>query len=165
MKKIKLILYIFGFTLIFLNNLNADNSKQVDKISKNLRCLICQGQSVYDSQSDFALSMKILIDRKINEGKNEKEIYAFLKNISKIDIIGINYKDKKSNAIEFLSDLGDPYHEVLVDLDGTKSIELGAMGVPETYLINNEVVIKKYIGPLDEMKFKEIIEIIKNEKN
>ena len=39
------------------------------------------------------------------------------------------------------------------------------MGVPETYLINNEVVIKKYIGPLDEMKFKEIIEIIKNEKN
>jgi cytochrome c-type biogenesis protein CcmH len=80
MKKIKLILYIFGFTLIFLNNLNADNSKQVDKISKNLRCLICQGQSVYDSQSDFALSMKVLIDKKIKEGKTEKEIYDFLKN-------------------------------------------------------------------------------------
>ena len=80
MKKIKLILYIFSFTLIFLNNLKADNSQQVDKISKNLRCLICQGQSVYDSQSDFALSMKILIDIKINEGKNETEIYEFLKN-------------------------------------------------------------------------------------
>ena len=79
MKKIKLILYTFGFTLIFLNNLNADNSKQVDKISKNLRCLICQGQSVYDSQSDFALSMKILIEKKIDEGKKDKEIYAFLK--------------------------------------------------------------------------------------
>ena len=80
MKKIKLIFYIFSFTFIFLNNLNADNSQQVEKISKNLRCLICQGQSVYDSQSDFALSMKILIDKKINEGKNDKEIYAFLKN-------------------------------------------------------------------------------------
>ena len=80
MKKIKLIFYIFSFTFIFLNNLNADNSQHVEKISKNLRCLICQGQSVYDSQSDFALSMKILIDKKINEGKNEKEIYAFLKN-------------------------------------------------------------------------------------
>ena len=80
MKKIKLIIYILSFTLIFLNNLNADNSQQVDKISKNLRCLICQGQSVYDSQSDFALSMKTLIDKKINEGKSEKEIYAFLKN-------------------------------------------------------------------------------------
>ena len=97
--------------------------------------------------------------------RDEHAYLLNLKNISKIDIIGINYKDKKSNAIEFLSDLGSPYSEVLTDKDGTKSIELGAMGVPETYLINNEVVIKKYIGPLDEMKFKEIIEIIKNEKN
>ena len=97
--------------------------------------------------------------------RDEHAYLLKLKNISKIDIIGINYKDKKSNAIEFLSDLGSPYSEVLTDKDGTKSIELGAMGVPETYLINNEVMIKKYIGPLDEMKFKEIIEIIKNEKN
>ena len=80
MRKNKLILYILSFTLIFLNNLNADNSQQIDKISKNLRCLICQGQSVYDSQSDFALSMKVLIDKKIKEGKTEKEIYDFLKN-------------------------------------------------------------------------------------
>ena len=80
MKKIKLILYIFSFVLLFFNNLKAENSDQVDKISKNLRCLICQGQSVYDSQSDFALSMKILIQKKINEGKNENEIYDFLKN-------------------------------------------------------------------------------------
>jgi cytochrome c-type biogenesis protein CcmH len=80
MKKIKFILYIFSFTLLFLNNLKAENSGQVDKISKNLRCLICQGQSVYDSQSDFALSMKILIQKKINEGKKENEIYEFLKN-------------------------------------------------------------------------------------
>ena len=80
MKKIKLLLYIFSFTLIFLNNLKADNSQQVDKISKNLRCLICQGQSIYDSQSDFSESIKILIKKKINEGKSEKEIYKFLKN-------------------------------------------------------------------------------------
>ena len=97
--------------------------------------------------------------------RDEHAYLLKLRNTSKINIIGINYKDKKSNAIEFLSDLGNPYSEILTDKDGTKSIELGAMGVPETYLINNEVVIKKYIGPLDEMKFKEIIEIIKNEKN
>ena len=80
MKKIKFILYIFSFTIIFFFFLKAENSDQVDKISKNLRCLICQGQSVYDSQSDFALSMKILIQKKINEGKSENEIYDFLKN-------------------------------------------------------------------------------------
>ena len=59
---------------------NANNSLLVDKISKNLRCLICQGQSVYDSQSDFAISMNILIDNKIKEGKSEKQIYDYLKN-------------------------------------------------------------------------------------
>ena len=95
----------------------------------------------------------------------DEHVYLLkLRNTNKVNIIGINYKDKKSNAIEFLSDLGNPYYEVLVDLDGTKSIELGAIGVPETYLINNKIVVKKYIGPLDDIKFKEIIEIINDEK-
>ena len=49
-----------------------------EKISKNIRCLICQGQSVYDSQSDFALSMKLVIEKKLNEGLKEKEIYEYL---------------------------------------------------------------------------------------
>ena len=79
MKKYKLFIIIISFILILLSDLNAKNSDQVNKISKNLRCLICQGQSVYDSQSDFAISMKTLIKRKIDEGKNEKEIYQFLK--------------------------------------------------------------------------------------
>ena len=77
MKKIKLIFFIFSFTLIFLSNLNADNSQQVDKISKNLRCLICQGQSVYDSQSDFALSMKTLINKKLMKEKVRKKYMLF----------------------------------------------------------------------------------------
>ena len=90
-----------------------------------------------------------------------------LKNIYQIDIIGINYKDKKSNAVKFLTDLGNPYSEVLIDLDGTKSIELGAIGVPESYLVNNKnkEILKKYIGPIDNKKFKEILKILKNEKN
>tara|TARA_Y100000814_G_scaffold142220_1_gene103223 strand:- start:123 stop:494 length:372 start_codon:yes stop_codon:yes gene_type:complete len=80
-KLFKIILLISILILSFQKILFAkNNSLLVDKISKNLRCLICQGQSVYDSQSDFALSMKILIDIKINEGKNETEIYEFLKN-------------------------------------------------------------------------------------
>ena len=77
-KFISLILFLI-LSLQKLSNAN-NNSLSVDKISKNLRCLICQGQSVYDSQSDFALSMKILIDNKIKEGKSEKQIYDYLKN-------------------------------------------------------------------------------------
>ena len=49
------------------------------KILKNIRCLICQGQSVYDSESEFASSIKIVVDRKINEGLKEKQIYQFLR--------------------------------------------------------------------------------------
>ena len=80
MKKFKLLIIIFVFFFIWNNNLIAKNSDQVDKISKNLRCLICQGQSVYDSQSDFAISMKLLIKNKIKEGKSEEQIYDLLKN-------------------------------------------------------------------------------------
>ena len=77
-KFISLILFLI-LSLQKLSNAN-NNSLSVDKISKNLRCLICQGHSVYDSQSDFAISMKILIDNKIKEGKSEKQIYDYLKN-------------------------------------------------------------------------------------
>ena len=75
-------LLLISFLILSFQKLSIANniSSEVDKISKNLRCLICQGQSVYDSQSDFALSMKILISKKIKEGKSEKQIYEYLKN-------------------------------------------------------------------------------------
>ena len=82
MKKFKLLIIIIFFFLntISLSLANDLKSKKVNEISKNLRCLICQGQSVYDSQSDFAISIKILIKKKIDEEKKEEEIYEFLKN-------------------------------------------------------------------------------------
>ena len=81
MRLVKYIILISFFILSFQKLSIANNiSSEVDKISKNLRCLICQGQSVYDSQSDFTLSMKILISKKIKEGKSEKQIYEYLKN-------------------------------------------------------------------------------------
>ena len=77
-KFILLLLIIINFSLT--KTFSSENKILIDKISKNLRCLICQGQSVYDSQSEFALSMKLLIKKKLKEGSSEKEIYEFLKN-------------------------------------------------------------------------------------
>ena len=74
--------YKYLIVIIFLFNfsyLNAQDENLQSKITKNLRCLICQGQSVYDSDSEFANSLKILVDKKLNEGFNEKEIYDLLK--------------------------------------------------------------------------------------
>ena len=73
------------FTILFLvaSFLGLKSAKANDvlknKILKNVRCLICQGQSVYDSESEFALSIKLIVDRKINEGLKEKQIYQFLR--------------------------------------------------------------------------------------
>ena len=78
-KKIfKLFYLLLFFNLISSGNVIAENSK-VDEMSKNLRCLICQGQSVYDSNSEFALSVKTLISKKLAAGNTEDEIYSFLK--------------------------------------------------------------------------------------
>ena len=60
--------------------LKADEVDKRNKITKNLRCLVCQGQSIYDSDSEFANSLKILVDRKIDEGFTEAEIYEYFKN-------------------------------------------------------------------------------------
>ena len=80
---------------------------------------------------------------------------------NKINIIGLNYKDNFKNAENFLNELGNPYKEIFMDLDGTIAIEWGAYGVPESFLIYNNEIIKKYIGPLNQKLTKEIKLLIK----
>ena len=74
-------IFIIIFLSIGFSNLKSDeqNDELKSKILKNIRCLICQGQSVYDSESEFASSIKLIVDRKINEGLKEKQIYQFLR--------------------------------------------------------------------------------------
>ena len=79
MKLLKIFIILFLATSF--SELKSDEAKDVlkNKILKNIRCLICQGQSVYDSESEFASSIKLIVDRKINEGLKEKQIYQFLR--------------------------------------------------------------------------------------
>ena len=76
MTKLKIIIF---FTIISLNfsNIVTAEIKQ-NEILKNIRCLICQGQSVADSNSEFAQTIKLVVDDQIKGGKSEKEIYDFL---------------------------------------------------------------------------------------
>ena len=95
--------------------------------------------------------------------KDESEYLLDLKNNTPIMMIGINYKDKKKNALNFLKLYGDPFDQIFVDKQGTISINFGAYGVPETFLINNDnKVLKKYIGPLNDEDVYEIKKITKN---
>ena len=78
MKTVKIFFIIF-FIFSFNHSKANDDENLKSKITKNLRCLICQGQSVYDSDSEFANSLKTLVDMKIEEGLSENQIYDFFK--------------------------------------------------------------------------------------
>tara|TARA_Y100000389_G_scaffold48666_1_gene43971 strand:- start:135 stop:653 length:519 start_codon:yes stop_codon:yes gene_type:complete len=78
-----------------------------------------------------------------------------------IELIGINYKDSKTNAKNFLSELGNPYRKIIFDKKGINAIEWGAYGVPESFLIKDGIIIKRYIGPLNQKLLSEINQLIK----
>tara|TARA_B110000003_G_C16415828_1_gene444133 strand:- start:108 stop:467 length:360 start_codon:yes stop_codon:yes gene_type:complete len=75
MKALKIFLIIFFIS--FSNDLLASDNDMKSKITKNLRCLVCQGQSIYDSDSEFANSLKVLVDKKLDQGLTENQIYKY----------------------------------------------------------------------------------------
>ena len=90
--------------------------------------------------------------------------HSFLVDLSKInelELIGINYKDNFENAQKFINELGNPFKKILIDKDGTIAIGWGAFGVPESYLIYDNKVIKRYIGPLNLQSVEEIKNFLK----
>jgi len=79
-----------------------------------------------------------------------------------IKIIGINYRDNLKNAKKFIDEFGNPYSQIIFDSDGTASVEFGAYGVPETFIVDrNNKIIKRFIGPINKKIIKEIKLIIK----
>ena len=92
--------------------------------------------------------------------------HPYLMRLSKkkgIKLLGINFKDKKINALKFLEELGDPYDYLAKDSSGKQSVNFGIYGIPESILIDNEFnILKKIIGPLNERDLEEIKEIIKS---
>ena len=93
-----------------------------------------------------------------------KDEHKFLMELSKnlnLEIIGLNYKDNDVNAENFLKQLKNPYKTIIKDKNGTIAIEWGAYGVPESFLVHENKIIKKIIGPLNENLLIEIADIIK----
>ncbi len=74
--KFKIILTII--LVNFYSNVFSGDIVDENKIHKNLRCLVCQGQSISDSNSEFAITLKMVVRDLVDQGKSEKEIYNFL---------------------------------------------------------------------------------------
>ncbi|KRO54378.1 MAG: cytochrome C biogenesis protein [Pelagibacteraceae bacterium BACL5 MAG-121015-bin10] len=165
------ILLIVFFTFIFIifyKGLNNSNiyvpSTQVEKDVPDLKVKLLRSQNEIELKSLLQGNEFYLINiwsSWCGPCREEHPILMNLKNQKNINIIGLNYKDNKANAEIFLRELGNPYYEILEDNNGSKSIELGAYGVPESFLIHQNKIIRKYIGPLNQNLFTEINSLIK----
>ncbi len=90
--------------------------------------------------------------------RSEHPVLMDLANKDGILIYGINYKDKRSEALAWLHDYGNPYKKVIYDPKGSLGINLGVYGAPETYLIDQKGIIRfKYTGPISPEAWQEEI--------
>ena len=156
---------IFAF-LIFYKGLNKSNLYQPKSEIQNVpqfKAITFFEKEEINSGSIFDKNKYYLFNIWASWCVPCKEEHTFLVDLTqnnKLEIIGLNYKDKLKNAEQFLNELGNPYTEILLDKDGTKAIEWGAIGVPETFIVYQNKIIKRFIGPLNKNSVKEIKKII-----
>ena len=164
-----IILYLIFCFIIFykgLNNSNTYTPKVNDK--KNIPTFTAK-----DFNSNIYLNSEKIFDEEIFyivniwaswcvPCRHEHPLLMTLSKNQSIKLIGINYRDNLDNAKNFISEFGNPYSKIITDSDGTLSVEFGAYGVPETFIIDkNKVIIKKFIGPINKKNLKEIKLIMK----
>ena len=94
-----------------------------------------------------------------------RDEHIYIKRFAKkngIKVIGINYKDNAGKAIKWLNDLGNPYKDILIDKNGKIAIDWGVYGIPETFIINSNGIIKyRHVGPITNKIYNKINLIIK----
>ena len=170
--KLNLLIIIIFFSFCFiifykgLSNSNTYSPKISDK--KNIPIFEAK-----DFNSSTYLSSKKIFEEDIFYIVNiwaswcvpcriEHPLLMELSKNQSIKLIGLNYRDSQINANNFINEFGNPYSQILIDIDGTLSVEFGAYGVPETFIINrNKIIIRRFIGPINKKITEEIKLIIK----
>ena len=163
-----IIVFLFIFVLlVFYNSLYRETNYSTDylvgnKLAKiNLKSF--DDNKIYTSE-DFKKSRYTLINFWASWCAPCRIEHPYLMQLSKeknLKILGVNFKDKKINASKFLNELGNPYYYMAKDTTGKQSVNFGIYGIPESILIDNEtIVLKKFVGPLNEQNLNDIKEII-----
>ena len=165
-----IIIFLFIFVLlVFYNSLNRETNYSTDYLVgnklTNINLKSFDDNKIYTSE-DFKKSRYTLINFWASWCAPCRIEHPYLMELSKeknLKILGVNFKDKKINALKFLNDLGNPYYYLTKDSNGKQSVTFGIYGIPESILINSElIVIKKFIGPLNEQDLNDIKETIKS---
>ena len=170
MKKINIIIvcsfFLFIFTTLFfsLKNekiYNTENiiGKKINEVELNL----FNNSGIFNTKeiSKYNYALLNFWASWCGPCRIEHKYLLKLSKIKNLKIIGINFKDDKINAKKFLDELGNPFFILTTDIEGKKSVNFGVYGIPETFLVNKDLIIlKKYIGPLDQKDVNEIKKII-----
>ncbi len=163
-----IIIFLFIFVLlVFYNSLNRETNYSTDYLVGNKLTTInlksFDDNKIFTSE-DFKKSRYTLINFWASWCAPCRVEHPYLMQLSKeknLKILGVNFKDKKTNASKFLNELGNPYYYMAKDTTGKQSVNFGIYGIPESILINNEtIVLKKFIGPLNEQNLNDIKDII-----
>jgi|TARA_B100001059_G_scaffold92539_1_gene91631 cytochrome c biogenesis protein CcmG/thiol:disulfide interchange protein DsbE len=77
---------------------------------------------------------------------------------NKIEIYGLNYKDNRNDAKEWLKTKGNPYKKIIFDYDGSIAIDFGVYGAPETFIVDKlGYIIHKHVGPIDQNYYNNVV--------
>ena len=163
---VSLLVFILGIFYLSLNrSSNYDTKFLVGNKLADIELEGIQSKELF-TKDDFKNNKYTLINFWASWCAPCRVEHPYLMMLSKyqhLKILGINFKDKKINALKFLEELGDPYHYLAKDSSGKQSVNFGIYGIPESILIDNKFnILKKIIGPLNERDLEEIKEIIKS---
>jgi cytochrome c biogenesis protein CcmG/thiol:disulfide interchange protein DsbE len=168
--KIIIFSFVIFFLFVFWRGLKIDNNYNTlnligNRIS-NFQLTELDNDRNYISEKDLKKNRHTLINFFASwcaPCRSEHKYLLSLSNENKeIKIIGINFKDKKNNALNFLKELGNPYNFVGNDSDGKMSVLFGIYGIPESILIDSDLtVIKKIVGPINQFQYDQILELVK----
>ena len=168
----KIIIFIFVtfFLFIFWRGLQINNNYDTksllgNRISK-FQLNEIDNSNQYISEEDLKNNKYTLINFFASWCAPCRTEHKYLLNLSnenkQIKIIGINFKDKKKYAINFLKELGNPYDFVGKDSEGKISVLFGIYGIPESIVVDkNLTIIKKIVGPIDQTQYEEILKLVK----
>ena len=161
-----LLIFILGIFFLSLNkNSNYNTESLVGNKLGEIELVSFEDDSIF-TNDDFKKNSFTLINFWASWCAPCRIEHPQLMELSKennIKILGVNFKDKKINALKFLKDLGDPYEYLTRDSSGKQSVNFGIYGIPESILIDEKLtIIKKFVGPLTKQDVNNIKEIINN---
>jgi len=159
-----LILITFFYLLIIERNPSEISSNLLNKNVPKFQTESLLKNEDFISSQEFGKEI-VLVNFFATWCKPCRDEHEYIKRFSyekKIRVIGINYKDDKNKVLKWLNTLGNPYSNIPIDKNGTIAIDWGVYGIPETFIVNSNGIIKyRHVGPITKKIFKKINLIIK----